>query len=204
MIRIIQGFTLADALAQTMFADRKKLFVDLLGWHVPVVGGRFEIDRYDDRNATYLVAVDEDGGHSGSLRLLPTTGPHILADLFDALCDNGAPRGEQTFEITRLCLPARLGTAGRLRIRNRLISAMVDHALERGMTALTGVVSRNFRAQVLAMGWRCAALGPPMPHKGAMLGAFRIDIDLETPARLAATGIYTPGTIAPPAIRRAA
>jgi acyl-homoserine lactone synthase len=69
---------------------------------------------------------------------------------------------------------------------------------------LTGVVSRTFRDRVLAMGWRAAALGPPGRVNGAMLGAFRIDVDEETPARLAATGIYACRTIAAPAIRRAA
>lgn len=204
MIHIVRGCSLSDPLATAMFAERKRLFVDLLGWDVPVVEGRYEIDQYDDRDATYLIALDDNGGHAGSLRLLPTTGPHILGDLFDALCDNGTPRGPQVFEITRLCLPPRLGAAGRLRARNRLISAMVDHALETGMTGLTGVVAAGFRAQVLAMGWRCAALGPPATVNGTELGAFRIDVDGDTPARLAATGIYTPGMIASSAIRRAA
>lgn len=204
MIHLVKGYTLADPLAAAMFADRKRVFVDLLRWDIPVVAGRFEIDQYDTSDATYLIAADANGGHAGSLRLLPTVAPHILSDLFEALSENGAPRGGRIFEITRLCLPTRLGAAGRLRVRNRLISAMVDHALECGIAALTGVVTSDFRNQVLAMGWRCAALGPPTVVNGKMLGAFRIDIDAATPARLAATDIYTPGTIAPAAIRKAA
>jgi N-acyl-L-homoserine lactone synthetase len=129
MIRIVKGCTFADPLAASMFAERKRVFVDLLGWDVPVAQGRFEIDQYDNQDATYLIA-DDSGRHAGSLRLLPSAGPHILGDLFGALCDKGVPRGEHIFEITRLCLTPRLGAAGRLSMRNRLISAMVDHALE--------------------------------------------------------------------------
>lgn len=195
MITITQGYMLAEPGAAAMFADRKRLFVDLLGWDVPVVEGRYEIDQFDGQAATYLIATDHRGNHVGSLRLLPTTGPHILADLFASLCDDGVPRGPGVLEITRLCLPGRLGTVARLAVRNRLISAMVDHALERAIIALTGIVAWDFLEQIMAMGWRCAPLGAPCRIAGARLGAFRIEIDADTPRHLAATGIYRPGAV---------
>jgi acyl-homoserine lactone synthase len=204
MIRIIEGFTLADPLARAMFADRKRLFVDLLGWNVPVVEGCYEIDCYDNADATYLVALDDVGGHGGSLRLLPTTGPHILGDLFPELCEGGVPRGTRIFEITRLCLPPRLGAAARLLARKRLISAMIDHARAEGIVGLTGVVTEHFLGQVLAMGWRCAALGAPRHIDGARLGAFRIALGPDTPRCLAETGIYMPDMLTAPPARRAA
>lgn len=37
MIHILQGYSLADRRMATMFADRKRLFVDLMRWSVPVV-----------------------------------------------------------------------------------------------------------------------------------------------------------------------
>ncbi|MFX9089579.1 acyl-homoserine-lactone synthase, partial [Acinetobacter baumannii] len=77
------------------------------------------------------------GDHIGSLRLLPSKQPHILSTLFSELCPAGVPTGPTTFEVTRLCLPVRHGAAERLRIRNTLITAMVDHALAYGITRLT-------------------------------------------------------------------
>jgi len=204
MIRIIQGFTLADSAAASMFEDRKRLFVDLFGWDVPVVDNRFEVDEFDGPDATYVVATDESGDHSGSLRLLPTAGPHILADLFSSLCDKGVPRGASIVEVTRLCLPVRLGARGRLSVRNRLISAMTDHALSAGITSLTGVVSWDFLEQVMSMGWRCVPLGRPRLMSGRLLGAFRIDLDTASPALLATRGIYVPDTVAAPVARQAA
>ncbi|CCA93991.1 hypothetical protein [Novosphingobium sp. PP1Y] len=41
MIVIHKGITLSDPLIAAMFADRKQLFVDLLDWDVPTVGGRY-------------------------------------------------------------------------------------------------------------------------------------------------------------------
>jgi acyl-homoserine lactone synthase len=181
-----------------MFADRKRLFVDLLAWRVPVVAGEYEIDRFDDMHAVYLVDGDENDPHLGSLRLLPTERPHILDTLFPGLCDGFVPRGATIWEITRLCLPTRIGAARRLEVRNRLISAMVDHALATGIETLTGVVEMNFLSQILDMGWDCRPLGAPQRCEGRLLAAFRIELDGETPKRLAATGIYQAGAIAAP------
>lgn len=193
MIHICQGFSLADARNASMFRDRKTLFVDLLGWDVPVVDNQFEIDRYDGDGALYLIALDGEGHHIGSMRLLPTGPAHLLCDLFAALCDGAIPRGPAIMEITRLCLPQRLGCAGRLAVRNRLITAMVDYALGVGVTAFTGVVTASYREQVLAMGWRAEPLGPPRSLRGGPLGAFQLEIDAHTPALLAANGIYVTG-----------
>jgi hypothetical protein len=46
------------------------------------------------------------------------------------------------------------------------------------------------------MGWRCETLGSVQSVDGTLTGAFRIDVDRETPAGLANMGIYTPGTSA--------
>jgi acyl-homoserine lactone synthase len=203
MIHICQGYSISDERHASMFRDRKAMFVDLLGWDVPVVDGQYEIDRYDGDGSLYLIASDDDDQHVGSMRLLKTNAGHLLADLFAGLCLGDVPRGPHVMEITRLCLPQRLGSVGRLWVRNRLISAMVDHALANNVSVLTGVVTAAFREQVLTMGWRAAALGPSRIRDGVALGAFRLHIDVETPARLAANGIYSPGMIVPSPVEAA-
>lgn len=176
---------------ESMFEDRKRLFVDLLAWDLTVERERWEIDAFDGEDSVYLIALDQTGDHIGSLRLLPSEQPHILSTLFPELCADGIPAGPDTYEVTRLCLPVRHGAAERLRIRNALITAMVDHAMNAGITRLTGVVEAGFLAQILGMGWRCAKLGPLRRFSGAALGAFCIEIDGVTPTLLAANGIYT-------------
>lgn len=195
MIRIARGYRLADPADAAMFEDRRRLFVDLMRWDVPVVAGRYEIDRFDGPRAVYIAETDQAGGHRGSMRLLSSLGPHILGDLFPELCDGAVPQGPDIREITRLCLPLRLGAPERLAVRNRLISAMVDHALETGIAAFTGVVRPTFREAVLAMGWEAGPLGAVRECGGMALGAFRIAIDSDTPARLARTGIYAPAAL---------
>src|SRR6185437_1946132 len=86
-----------------MFRERKRIFVDRLGWEVPVVGGEFEIDQFDTDDAIYLIASDPNGVQLGSCRLLPTTGPHLLGDVFPHLCEREVPRGDDIWEVTRMC-----------------------------------------------------------------------------------------------------
>ena len=174
----------------TMFADRKLQFVDFFGWDVRVVEDRYEIDQFDGPQAVYIVAVDGEDRHQASLRMLPSTQPHLLGTLFPHLCPGGVPVGERIWESTRLCLPRRHGAARRLELRNRLISAMVDFALDRGIERITGIVPEGFRKLVLTMGWHAEPLGPAVRIPGGPIGAFAIDITADTPERLGSTGVY--------------
>lgn len=181
---------------RSMFEERKLVFVDLLRWNLPITEGCLEIDQFDDDEAIYLLASHDDGTHLGSMRLLRTDRPHILGGFFSHLSDTPVPVGPDTYEVTRLCLSPRLRAVERRYIRNKLISAMTDFALTRGITTLTGVARTSWLAQILRMGWRCETLGSVQSVDGTLTGAFRIDVDRDTPAGLANMGIYTPGTSA--------
>jgi N-acyl-L-homoserine lactone synthetase len=192
LIRIIGNHEIAADRRplETMFADRKRQFVDFFEWDVPVVDGRYEMDQFDTATAAYIIAVDATGIHEASMRMLPSTEPHLLGTLFPHLCPGGVPVGERVWESTRLCLPSRHGAARRLELRNALISAMVDFALARGIERITGVIPDGFRKQVLAMGWKAEPIGPAVRINGGPIGAFAIDIARDTPDRLRWTGVY--------------
>lgn len=177
-------------LLDRMFADRKRVFIDALGWDLPVTHDRYEIDQFDDDHAVYLIASDNAGRHLGSLRLLRTDRPHILSELFPVLCDHAIPHGVSIREVTRFCASPIVEKDHRRHMRNTLISAMVDHALDRGISALTGVVTTHFLDHIMAMGWRCAQLGDRIAICGLELGAFCAHVDETTPRDLAQTGIY--------------
>jgi acyl-homoserine lactone synthase len=178
-----------------MFEARKRVFVDLLKWEVPVVEERYELDQFDDEHATYLIVRGDNGRHSGSARLLKTNRPHILDTLFLELCAVPPPRGPDVLEITRFCLGRERGSRGRLETRNLLVSGLVRYALENHIRTYTGVAEMAWLQQVLAFGWRCRPLGLPRRIGGRLLGALRIDISPETPALLEASGIYRPAPL---------
>lgn len=179
-------------LLQSMFADRKRLFVDLFGWEVPVVDGQYEIDQFDSADTIYLIVAGEDGEHEASIRLFPSTRPHMLDTLFPHLCPLGVPVDEATWESTRLCLPQRYRADRRRELRNMLFSAMVDVALDRGIERYTGVIPDPFRKEVLSLGWQAEPLGPAVRIPGGPIGAFLIHVRPDTPERLSWTGVYSP------------
>lgn len=174
----------------SMFRARKDVFVDLLGWDLPVIDGQFEMDEFDTEEAIYIVLSDPDGAHLASARLLRTDRPHLLDTHFGHLCEGQTPSGPNILEITRFCLSRNQSAADRRISRKRLVSALVDHALARGVTAYVGVAEMGWLQQILAFGWRCWPLGLPVTEGGKMLGALRIDIDAETPSLLRASGAY--------------
>ncbi len=185
-------FAESNMAMRAMFAARKQVFVDLLRWDLPVLDGQFEIDQFDTPDARYLILLGADGQHRASARLLPTTGPHILGDLYPHLCDGDVPRGPGILEISRFCLDRNQDTASRLSARNQLVTALVDHAMREGIDCYTGVAELGWLAQILRFGWQCAPLGEPHGSTGSKIGALRIRIDDQTRAELERTGIYTP------------
>jgi len=181
-----------DTALNLMFAARKSVFVDLLRWNVPVRDGRHEIDQFDDDHARYLILLTDDGRHLASTRLLPTTRPHILDTLFPNLCEHPLPRGPHILEITRFCLDRSLRAVERRRVRDQLVTAIVEHAVENGITTYTGVAEMGWFQQILSFGWDCRPLGLPTEHDGSTLCALGISIKPDTPLCLARAGIWTP------------
>jgi N-acyl-L-homoserine lactone synthetase len=178
-----------DAVLRNMFEARKRVFVDLLGWDVPVIAGRFEVDQFDTPDATYVVLAGEGAEHRASARLLPTTRPHILDTLFADLCDEPVPTGPTVYEITRFCLDRALDARGRRWARNELVSALACFGVGNGISLYTGVAEEGWLDQILDFGWRCRLLGRPQQRGRTRIGAIAIEISEDTPALLQHAGI---------------
>lgn len=174
---------------KAMFEARKRVFVDLLKWNVPVLVDCYEIDQFDNEEAEYLVLVDEHGAHRASARLLRTDRAHILGDLYPFLCQGEVPTGPTVREITRFCLEPRLAACERRRARNQLVTALVEHGLREGITDYTGVAGLAWYQQIAEFGWECRALGEPHRIGSDRLVALHIRIGPGTPADLARKGI---------------
>lgn len=187
-----------------MFRARKQVFADLLKWEVPVIGGEYEVDEFDNEKAIYIIASSDDGRHMASARLLATTRPHILGNLFADLCQDAVPRGPQTFEITRFCLDRRLSATERRFARNCLVSGIVGFALRHRIRTYTGVAEMAWLQQILAFGWDCRPLGEPRLAGGTLIGALSISISANTPDLLAANGIWVPQALCSPDLPKAA
>lgn len=106
MIRIINGTRRNQFPSDidAMHRLRKRIFHDLLGWDVQVHDA-WEIDDYDRANPLYVLSYGDEGRLRGSLRLLPTLGPNMLADTFPILLgDHPQIRSAAIWESSRFCI----------------------------------------------------------------------------------------------------
>lgn len=123
MIRIIERVdsNRHPQLMDKMFRMRAEVFSDRLGWEVNVIDGR-EIDRFDDADPLYLLSVDHAGLLQGAVRLLPTTGPNMLRDVFAALMPGGAVESPLIWESSRFAIDPHAVAAASRRDANHIIN----------------------------------------------------------------------------------
>jgi N-acyl-L-homoserine lactone synthetase len=136
-------------LIDEMFRLRARVFRDRLGWDVQVADGK-ERDRYDNEGPVYLICADDESLKvKGSLRLLPTTGPTVLADIFsDTLPDAVHLSAPTIWECTRFCLEDDILTREELLIASAvLIAALGDVAIGAGIESIVG----NFDSTMLRL-----------------------------------------------------
>jgi len=184
---------------RTMFEARKRVFIDLLKWDLPALADRFELDHFDDVDATYLIVTDMEGEHLASARLLLTTRPSLLDSLFSGLVAGEVPQGPDVLEITRFCLSPGIGARQRRIARDALLVGLAEFAIDNNISTYTGVAELPWFSQIQTFGWNCCALGDPVLYRGQALVALRIDIDASTVEKLAGAGIVSNAAAATPA-----
>jgi acyl homoserine lactone synthase len=144
MIRLIPGSHRADfprEIAQ-MHEIRKRTFYDRLHWQVKTLRS-WEIDEFDALNPLYLISIGTDGAVRGSLRLLPTTGPNMLADVFPELLPDGLRIESATiWESSRFSVDQEAASERSENLLNRTTGELLVGIVEIGLLAgLTEVVS---------------------------------------------------------------
>lgn len=139
-------------LLDEMFRLRARIFRDRLNWDVEVTDG-LERDSYDDERPVYIINSDDNTREvKGSLRLLPTTGPTLLADVFsDTLPDAVHLSAPTIWECSRFCLDDKLLDRGQqqeiLFASAVLLEALGNVALRTGIKSIIG----NFDASMLRL-----------------------------------------------------
>jgi len=80
---------------------RHRVFVEQLGWPLHAQDG-FESDQFDRTDTVYVAVEDELGRIAGCARLLPTTQPYLLAEVFPQLLNGSpVPRDSGVWELSR-------------------------------------------------------------------------------------------------------
>ncbi len=175
MLKLIEGSVASFFPRETdaMFRNRAETFSDRLGWEVVVKDG-YERDRFDDANPLYIVSVDPDSEeYWGSLRLLPTTGPNMLRDVFPHLLDGGFIESGSIWESSRICASAAAGQPGRSKsgvnyVVSELILGIGEVAVAAGLTQIVSVFDARIYRVLRAAGCNPQIIGTPQRIGDAM------------------------------------
>lgn len=198
-------FAFAGTLMQ-MHRDRKQVFVDTLGWKLPSSGSWLEVDQFDNEHAVYLVATDERGQHKASVRLIPSTQPHMLQSIFSGLCVDGVPVAEDCWEVSRLVTsPVDSCGTSVVKVHRLLALALVEFASLNDIRRYTLVAEAHRVPALLSVGWSVRPLGLPMPQLGQELQALEVVVASDTLSRMRRKlRISAPVLRRSPAVREAA
>ena len=155
-----------------MFRSRALTFSERLGWDVVVTDG-YERDAFDDLNPLYLVSVDPaTEQYWGSLRLLPTTGPNMLRDVFPFLLDEGQVIESATiWESSRICAVSAEGQPERAKgslnfVLSELIAGIGEVAILAGLTQIVSVFDARIFRVLKAAGCNPRIIGRPQRNRG--------------------------------------
>ena len=145
-----------------MHRIRKTVFKDRLGWDVTVTG-ELEVDEYDALRPNYVLSIDKYGTVNGCVRLLPTTGPNMLRDIFPWLVTNAAvPCSERVWEASRFAVSGNTAVveAGLSQTTYDLLIGVVGFGLSHGLSTIACVVDIRMERILSRAGWPLQRLGP--------------------------------------------
>ncbi len=82
-MNIIAGFqnNFSEGLYTKFKSYRYRVFVEYLGWELNCPNNE-ELDQFDKIDTAYVVAQDRESNIIGCARLLPTTQPYLLGEIF--------------------------------------------------------------------------------------------------------------------------
>nr|ABD97989.1 autoinducer synthase AlpI [Azospirillum lipoferum] len=164
---------------------RHQAFVDRLRYAVPSHDG-LEWDQYDTPRASYIV-VEHDGRCAAVCRLVPTTAPYMLEELFPQLLPYAPPKSADIWEATRIAVDAALPAPARDAALRALIVGVQRFGLENGIRHFLGLMPvAIFKRTLVRNGVTVRILdAAAQPIDGIATAAGEILVDPATVERLA-------------------
>lgn len=155
----------ASGKLEGMFKLRHEVFKERLDWEVGSASGK-ERDMFDDLDPVYIVCEHE-GDVLGSWRLLPSTGPYMLKNVFpELLYGMPAPEAPDVWEISRFAVSKRvvgnesLGTIKT--VTNLLLEQLFSFAARREISRIVAVADVRFERILNRAGLLTQRFGPPL------------------------------------------
>jgi N-acyl-L-homoserine lactone synthetase len=157
------------------FYLRKKVFCDQLKWVEPKENG-LEYDDFDEMYNIYILNIDDQLGNvTGGVRLMPTTGPTLMHEVWsDMLPDPNDFRSPNIWEATRFCVDDTSNSTRKGNFVNRatlaLSLAVMDFGSANGITHVIGVCERKFFDMAGAYGASAEIISTKTDENGIEIG----------------------------------
>jgi N-acyl-L-homoserine lactone synthetase len=163
---------------------RHKVFVVQLGWQLQAIDNA-EQDQFDRCDTIYVATRDKQGNISGCARLLPTTQPYLLGDVFPQLL-NGMPppNSPDVWELSRFaamdfnekksCVPGQFSSPVAITLLQETIAVAATQGAKRLITVSPVGVERL----LTRAGFHAHRAGPPMIIDGHPIFACWIETDI--------------------------
>ncbi|MDA8870900.1 N-acyl-L-homoserine lactone (AHL) synthase, partial [Rhizobiaceae bacterium] len=170
---------------ESMFKLRAKVFSGKLGWDVQTYEGS-ERDKYDDLHPVYVIKTAPGTSEViASMRLMPTTGPTLLSDVFaDTIPDGATISAPSIWECTRFCIDehhalVRNNRSDMMNLTSKMLLACGEVCVRSGIDSVVA----NFEANSIRL---YELLGAPVDILGSSrnygkrtvyLGMFKFDAE---------------------------
>ncbi|MCZ7450268.1 GNAT family N-acetyltransferase [Agrobacterium rhizogenes] len=169
MLRYFKGSSLqASGFAERVWQFRHLHFVDRFGWEALRKPDRREIDSFDTDDAVHLVLEDK-GVVLGYSRLLTTSGPHLLSDVYPEIVGNAHyPRKPNVYEWTR-CVAEPGARLSGVEASHMLLTGVAEFCLSAGIEALIVETHPKLVNLLVSNLWDVTPLAAPMIYGGALV-----------------------------------
>jgi acyl homoserine lactone synthase len=173
-----------DALP-AMFRLRHQVFIEREGYDVPSYNG-MEFDQFDNPAAHYLLRRDRHGRADGVARLIPTTQPYMVKELWpDLVNGHELPSRPDVWELTRVGVRPDLDVDARRRALGYVLLGVFEFALAHGIRSYILVTHRRIiREHFQNRGHSIEILGEPRRLGRLPVCAARLDVSMESLMRL--------------------
>jgi len=158
--------TLSTHAQSALFDYRFRVFVEALGWQLDTEIGQ-EKDQFDHDDTLYVIAKEADRV-VGCARLLPTTLPYLLEEVFPELLNGMAPpKDAKIWELSRFTSldPDAPAANARQQFSSdssvALLQAAMKSAKAQGASRMISVSPIGVERLLRRAGFKCHRAGPP-------------------------------------------
>lgn len=148
---------------EEMHRQRYRVLVEGAGWRIPDIEPGIDKDAFDTDRTIYLLEIDPVSRQLlASVRFNPTTGPHMMSEVFSHQCEvGGVPVAPDIWEGSRYVFEkARMDAETFARCRLIMGIAMTEFCLAHGISSMTWL-THAVLYQAAQKWWPTRALGTP-------------------------------------------